>query len=374
MVEAAGAPGADVLVVEDEPRLLSVLEQGLAGHGHRVRGYGSAEDALADGAGEVVHAAVLDVQLPGMDGVELGRRIKAAAGPDSFLPVILIGGHDAVDERVRGLRGGCDDFLGKPVHLFELAARLESLLARRRAHAELVRVNRELRAAQERKRQLAALVVHDLRNPLSAMLGNVELLAEMLGPDRPAPVGQVLRDIEELGGKALSFLASLLDVEELEEGLLRARLAEVDVAAFAARFPRSYRVETAARQVTLELDVPAGLTAQFDEALIYRVVENLLDNAVRYAQRGGRVVLRAERDGALLRFLVGNDGPPIADSERPRLFTRYYRLEARREGARANRGLGLYFCRLAAEAHGGSIDVVSTAEFPACFVVELPQR
>jgi signal transduction histidine kinase len=102
------------------------------------------------------------------------------------------------------------------------------------------------------------------------------------------------------------------------------------------------------------------------------VVENLLDNAVRYAPRRGEVRFRARAQGDALIMEVGNSGPEIPESEKARIFERYYRLEGRRQGARTNRGLGLYFCRLAAEAHAGTIEVTSTEGLPACFVLTLP--
>jgi signal transduction histidine kinase len=109
-----------------------------------------------------------------------------------------------------------------------------------------------------------------------------------------------------------------------------------------------------------------------DGELIGRIIENLLDNSVRYAPRGGKVVLRAVAQDKNLLVEVGNSGPEIPSLEQERMFDRYYRLESGRRGSRSNRGLGLYFCRLAAEAHQGSISVVSRPDLPACFVLSLP--
>jgi signal transduction histidine kinase len=248
---------------------------------------------------------------------------------------------------------------------------LSGLLQRRQHHRELLAANERLRQGMDKKRELAALVVHDLRNPLAAIHGNAQLLLEDV-EEGDEFTERSLRDIEDLSEKALSMVAGLLDVEELEEGLLVAERAEIDVADFVSGFPRSYRVATEARKLQMHLDIADGLCGYFDHALMGRVVENLLDNAVRYAPRGGLVALRAFAKGSELCFEVGNNGPPIAESEHERIFGRYYRLEARRAGARANRGLGLYFCKLAAEAHRGSIEVAEREELPACFVVRLP--
>jgi signal transduction histidine kinase len=165
----------------------------------------------------------------------------------------------------------------------------------------------------------------------------------------------------------------LLDVEELEEGLLIAEPIEANVAEFCEHAARHHGATIKMRNLSLEFHVDPALTARLDVDLVGRLVENLLDNAVRYAPRKGRVVVTGEREADTLVLRVGNEGPPVPEAERARIFERYYRIDARRSGARANRGLGLYFCKLVAEAHGGSIAVESLPELPACFAVYLPQ-
>jgi two-component system, OmpR family, heavy metal sensor histidine kinase CusS len=102
------------------------------------------------------------------------------------------------------------------------------------------------------------------------------------------------------------------------------------------------------------------------------VIENLVDNATRYAPRGGRVSVAAKRDEQGLEIAIGNSGPPVPDAERDKIFGRYFQVERRRASARANRGLGLYFCKLAVEAHGGTIHVEQRGDLGAVFVVRLP--
>jgi signal transduction histidine kinase len=187
-------------------------------------------------------------------------------------------------------------------------------------------------------------------------------------------VKRVLSDMRELGFKALEMVAGLLDVEDLEEGLLIADPAEVAVDHFIHSISSHQRTTALARELSLEFAVPNGMVAHFDRQLISRVVENLVDNSVRYAPFGGRVRISAELDDGTLILRVGNDGPPVPEAQRDKLFERYYRIDARRAGARANRGLGLYFCKLAVEAHQGTIGIEQLEEYPACFAVRLPQQ
>lgn len=228
---------------------------------------------------------------------------------------------------------------------------------------------RELR---EKKRVLAALVVHDLRSPLSAVQGYLGLLREELG-EQTATVCSYLDDAEAALGKALGLVATILDVDELEDGILHAHPTPVRLLELIERARTGNRAYFEVRQLRCEVDIDPELVLQIDRELFGRVLENLLDNATRYAPRGGRCVIAARRDGEGVEISIGNDGPPVPEPERDKIFGRYFQVERRRASARANRGLGLYFCKLAVDAHGGTIHVEQRGDLGAVFVVRLPR-
>ena len=317
------------------------------------------DDGRADAALVAAHAR---------GAIELVGRIKAARAGRALFPVLLLGAADGTDPPGllrRGFAGGCDDFVAGPVDLGEVELRLAAQLRRReQAHA-----------ADRKKRELAALVVHDLRSPITGIAMAANLVRDSLeqaSPDLAAAV-ELAQQIELVAHKALSIVAGLLDVEELEAGMLVARPVPIEVARLVDEVSRVVKTELVDRSVQLERQVGADLTGRFDPGLIARVLENLLYNAVRYAPRGGRVVMRAALEGDDLVLAIGNDGPPVPADDRDRIFERHYRIEARRVGARENRGLGLYFCHLAALAHGGTIAVEEEPDLPTVFVLRLPQ-
>jgi signal transduction histidine kinase len=225
-----------------------------------------------------------------------------------------------------------------------------------------------------KKQRLAALMVHELRNPLTALSGNLELLREELAGQAVSPVAaESLGDCVNLVARIQSLVATILDVDELEDGVLRAHRTQVDLDVMIRQVIASIDRALRSRGLRIEWGVPAGLTFSVDPSLFARVLENLLDNAVRYASRGGRVAIHAEQAAGGLVLAIGNDGPAIADAERAAIFGRYHRVEARRAAARVGRGLGLYFCRLAIEAHNGAITVESREDLNAVFVVRVPE-
>ncbi len=230
---------------------------------------------------------------------------------------------------------------------------------------------RELR---EKKRVLAALVVHDLRSPLSALQGYLGLLKEeLLEGNPPKQALGYVEDCDALVQKVLGLVATILDVDELEDGILRAQLSSVRLAEVVERARSGNRANFEMRELALVVDVPADMIVRIDRDLMGRVIENLVDNATRYAPRGGRVAVAAKRDDQGIEIAIGNSGPPVPAAERDKIFGRYHQIEARRVSARQNRGLGLYFCKLAAEAHGGTIHVEERGDLGAVFVVRLPE-
>lgn len=227
---------------------------------------------------------------------------------------------------------------------------------------------------REKKRVLAALVVHDLRSPLSAVQGYLQLLRDEIGPDASPQVTQYLEDASVLLGRALGLVSTILDVDELEDGILRALPQPVKLMDLIEHAKQGNRAHFEVRQLRLDIDVDPGLVVRLDRELFGRVLENLLDNATRYAPRGGRCTITAKRTGGALEIAIGNNGPPVPPADREAIFGRYFQVERRRASARANRGLGLYFCKLAVEAHGGTIRVEERGDLGAVFVVTLPEQ
>lgn len=224
---------------------------------------------------------------------------------------------------------------------------------------------------REKKRVLAALVVHDLRSPLAAAVGYINLIRDELGEVSPQ-IRSYLADTETLLGKALGLVSTILDVDELEDGMLHAQLAPVKLIDLIERARDGNRAHFEVRQLRCDVDVDPELVVNLDRDLFGRVIENMLDNATRYAPRGGRCGISATRIDDSVEIAIGNSGPPVPAVDREQIFGRFFQVERRRASARANRGLGLYFCKLAVEAHRGTIHVEERGDLGAVFVARLP--
>jgi len=152
------------------------------------------------------------------------------------------------------------------------------------------------------------------------------------------------------------MIDDLLTVAKLEEGALAADRQPTVLRELFDQVARTAAPVAARKQTRLEIDCDAALTASLDARLLQRLLDNLVSNAQRFTKAGGVVQLEARVDAPSLVIGVHNDGPPIPVSERPRLFDKFQQVDAKRD-RRSGFGLGLYLCRIVAEAHGGSIAI-----------------
>ena len=220
---------------------------------------------------------------------------------------------------------------------------------------------------------MIADMVHDLRNPLSALAGNLALLREELAAMTLSRVAQQsLDDATALAERSLALVTTIADVDALEAGTVLARVRPTHVRSVVDDALTTVSADIAARSLAVSVRIDGELVAELDGRLIGRLVQNLLDNATRQAPRGGRIEVAAVVDEAGLALSVGNDGPPLPAADRAALFAHDFRLAERRESARRGRALGLYFCRLIAVAHGGELTVEERPTLPATFVLRIP--
>ncbi|MBX3228775.1 MAG: GAF domain-containing sensor histidine kinase [Labilithrix sp.] len=247
---------------------------------------------------------------------------------------------------------------------------LEALRRMIERQLELRRVNMELVRLERQKRELTELVVHDLKNPIASILPNARYLARTTGLSENAKTAA--QDITSSTEAMLRLVMNLLDISRAEDAALVPRCEPVVL----ADLLDSVRAGAAARATeqggTLALDVAddAG-TASLDADLVRRVLDNLADNALKYAP-GGTVTLGARADAAGVRVTVADDGPGIPAAARAAIFEKYARVDGSPHAERS-RGLGLTFCRLAVEAHGGRIWVEERTPRGAVFCMTLPR-
>jgi signal transduction histidine kinase len=261
--------------------------------------------------------------------------------------------------------------------VFFYCGRREALLRIRQINSELEVQYRKLEDLVELRDQLSRMIVHDMRNLLQVILCGNECLASKAGRLTDAERANEHEIIQATSLQMQRFLENMLILAKSESGRLVPRLSEVEVNALLAEAARHHEVVARTYSVRLAVDLlPQPVSLQADADLLARVIDNLLDNAISYSPADGTVRLAAEAipvDAATgssrVRIRVSDEGPGIDPAVRQYLFEEYASAQGG-QGRKKNFGLGLAFCKMAVEAHGGRIYAEDSAK-GSVFVVEL---
>jgi EAL domain-containing protein (putative c-di-GMP-specific phosphodiesterase class I)/signal transduction histidine kinase len=230
-----------------------------------------------------------------------------------------------------------------------------------------------LRAARLREKELAAFLVHDLKSPLTGMISTAELL--MADPD-PTAVRELAEILRETARSMHRMVMDLLDVHVSEDGTLVPEPEELDLADLLADVRKEMAQSLLYKNQVIQLQLAAQQPLiSADRQLLRRVLQNLVDNCIKYGPRGGSITLELEPTRAgEARISVSDEGPGVPEELRDKIFEKYAKVEREASRGRDSRGLGLRFCRLAVEAHGGRIWVENREPRGARFCVELPRQ
>jgi signal transduction histidine kinase len=302
-----------------------------------------------------------------MDGFEACRRLRARAY-GSHLPVIFVTALTDVGDKVKGFEAGGDDYITKPFQIDEVVARVSHHIALRRTRLELAARIEQLHEAERLRDDLVHMIVHDMRSPLTGLIGRLELAKE----DATGAVAEDVAAAIESARHLEAMANMLLDISRLEHGAMPLTVESHDLSAMAAAVVNSLAAMDPTRTIVVEAGGP--VIAPCDGGLIRRVMQNLISNGIKHSPRGGRLVVGvAEGDGGV-RVSVTDQGTGVPESMRTRIFEKFGAAAARRDQTYHSAGLGLAFCKLAVEAHGGTIGVTDAQPTGSVFAFDLPQR
>jgi len=366
---------AGLLVVDDTPTNLDLLAAIMEAAGHSVRTAASGEEALRSVREDRPELILLDIMMPGMDGYETCRRLKADPAL-ADIPVIFISALDRPLDKVRALSVGGVDYVSKPIHVQEVRARVATHLRLARLRRELETRNRELETSNATQRELEAqrdslvhMLVHDMRSPLTTMLMSLEVLRDELGSGLDQ---EQLEDIDSVlrATKTLARMADeILDVNRIEQADMPIERRPCDLREVATA-GLSLMGSLATDRVVVEHPEHAVIL-EADPGLLQRVVANLVSNALKHTPEATPIRIAVRRSGEHARLEVQDEGPGIPGKHRELIFEKFGQV---RSGARRRRspGLGLAYCKLVVEAHGGRIGVDSELGVGSTFWLELP--
>lgn len=374
------APPALVLVADDVEANIELLRDQLATLGCRVIHTTDGPSTLARCAAELPDLCILDVAMPAGDlgvdaretGLEVCRRLKRDPRT-ARIPVIFVSALNDAAERLRAIEAGGDDFLLKPHNRHVLGARVRSLLKLKGATDALEESLKRLREVQKARDDLMRMIVHDLKTPLTSMLATMEMLRDGDFGAIDAGPTRALSDVEGKAEDLLGLIEDLLDVSRMEEQSLALEPEPIAPAALMAEVVFDWELRFRQEQTTAAVEVADDAPVfTADKTLVKRVLANLVQNAVTHSPVPVRLTLGARRDPSGIVLSVADTGPGIPEAYQELVFQKFEQVRAPNAPRVRSSGLGLAFCRVAVESHGGRIWVRSQEGQGSTFFIQLP--
>jgi len=369
----AVVPGR-MLVVDDDATNRDVLSRRLMKHGHEVMTVSSGSEALRLMREFAFDVVLLDIMMPEMDGYEVLGRVKADDAL-SHIPVIMISALSEVQSVARCIEAGAEDYLTKPFDSTLLGARIGASLEKKRGrdretvlYEKLQENYKRLQEVERLRDDMRNMIVHDLRTPLTSVIVGVEML------EKYGELNETQREMMSIavtGGKTLlGMINDLLDVEKMEAGSTQLQYGQISAGELVAGAVAQVASLAEEGRTLLVMVVPPGLPLfAGDGNKLTRALVNLIANAIKFTREGTVTISASLIDPATIRFVVSDTGDGIPAEAFERIFEKFGQLDSHNK---VGTGLGLAFCKLVVEAHGGRIDVESTLGTGSMFSFTVP--
>ena len=360
-----------ILIVDDQENNRLVVEDHLRKLRCDIHGASSGEEALEMLSAIKPDCILMDIMMPGMDGVETTRRIKSLKAFEE-IPVLMITARDEVSGIQDALDAGAVDYLVKPVEPTALLARVRSALRTRHAFQQVRDLNQDLLAQKKELSNFTHMVSHDLKSPVVGAASLFNFFLYRLRDDYPEileddGMNEMLQRIPDTFTKLLSFINTMLDYAEAGRVIGKQEMVSMDKVLSAVVQNFEYAVNEGMVHFEKEGSFPE---VWCDPERMVQVWQNLIANAIKY--RGEKNPVRVNLGGGLLqngwKFWVDDNGPGIPDHEFENIFQPFVRADHETEGS----GIGLATSDRILKAHGGIIRVEPKPSEGARFVFELP--
>ncbi|EKD27735.1 MAG: Sensor protein [uncultured bacterium] len=363
-----------ILCIDDEPKNLALLEALLIPHNYDVIFTDNGKTALEKALSENPDIILLDIMMPEISGFEVLKKLRIEK-KTHLIPVVMITSLKETADKIKALEAGCDDFISKPFDTAELLARIKSLIKIKSLHDEVENSYKKLKKLEKLKDSLVHMIVHDLNNPLAAISGRLQLLEMDLGDEITPKVKKNL-DMTVLAVNDLTeMINSILDINRMEDDNIKLKYRNFNLHETVNEVATQMKViaDKEKKILTLEAD-ESHLDISADRDIIKRIIINLLYNAFKFTPSGGFICIKTyfKQNEDSFYVQIKDNGTGIPEEYVDKIFDKFVQVEENKPKKMLGHGLGLAFCKLAVEAHGGKIWAKSELGKGSTFTFTIP--
>ena len=360
-----------ILIVDDTPENIDVLG-GMLQQDYHIKFASNGRKALwILESGPPPDLILLDVMMPGLDGFETCRLIKEKKGLEDT-PVVFISALGDQETKVRAFASGGVDYVDRPFWPEEVKARVATHIQLKDHKTKLANQLKKLRKLEGLRDDLVHMVVHDMRSPIGYLEACLKFLMEDGEGVFEEDTMENVKEAMSCAQKLKEMAKSLLDVSRMESGRMPIEKELCDLVKIVSEAAENPEFPFSGRKPKFERHFDSFMV-ECDPDLIRRVLNNLIGNALKFTPRDGEVEIELSDGHGVVRVTVKDTGEGIPEEFLDKIFNKFVsRQSIRRRSKYCSTGLGLAFCKLAVEAHGGEIGAKSELGVGSCFWFSLP--
>jgi diguanylate cyclase (GGDEF)-like protein len=372
-----------ILIVDDQAGMRKTLG-GILEEDYEISEAETGNQALEQVKKQPFNLVIIDIRLPDIDGIEVLRNIKKI---NEDIIAIMISGYATIETAIKAMNEGAYSYIAKPFNLDEVKAVIKRALEEQRlsrenkqllidlkkANERLEKANKELEELNRVKSEFVSTVSHELRTPLTTMKEFVALILDEIPGKINKEQAEFLNIINENINRLARLINNMLDLSRIESGRMELNRREINMNTVAEEVIKSLQAQAIEKDILLQNLLPNDLPtvyADFDKIL--QVLTNLVDNAIKFTQKGGKVIIVGNKINEQVEVSVIDSGIGIAKEDCSRIFDKFQRIELPTTQQIRGSGLGLSICKAILELHNGNIRVESEVGKGSNFTFSLP--
>lgn len=363
---------ASVLIVDDTPANIQVLGAMLKQEDYSVSVATNGQQGIDIAQKIRPDIILLDINMPGMNGFEACKRLKAMNATKD-IPIIFLTAQTDIGSITEGFKLGAVDYVTKPFDSIELLVRIRTHIELKRSREALVEAKDEAERATKLKDKFVTLVAHDVRSPLNSIIGFLKVMENDTSVILHDKHREIAKRLIRAGEDMIGMVDQLLDLSSLQTGRITPKPAFFDARQLAVHAINNLENLANAKHIVISNNLPSGLRVCADYRLFSEVLNNLISNAIKFTRSGGEITLFCP-EGKNNIVAVKDNGVGIPPAVLPDIFKQEVKTTTLGTAGERGTGLGMPFCHEIMKIHGGNLTVESTIGEGTVFYAELPPR